>query len=127
MNLLLDTHSFIWFAENSQELSPRVRDEIEDINNGCYLSIASLWELAIKLSLNKLELKHSFESLPNLLSDNNIEILPLHFKHLRQLLILPFHHRDPFDRLILSQAIAENFVIVTKDGVFEKYTSNIIW
>ena len=87
MDLLLDTHSFLWFAENSPELSIQAKDKIENI----------------------------------------IEILPVHFRHLKQLLILPFYHRDPFDRLILSQAISENLVIVTKDGVFEKYTSNTLW
>jgi PIN domain nuclease of toxin-antitoxin system len=79
------------------------------------------------VSLNKLELQHSFEFTEEILSENNIEILPVHLRHLKQLLILPFYHRDPFDRLILSQAISEKLVIVTKDGVFEKYTSNTLW
>ena len=127
MDLLLDTHSFLWFAENAPDLSDRAKNEIENINNRCYLSIASLWELVIKVSLKKLELRHSFEFTQELLNDNNIEILPIHFRHLRQLLTLPFYHRDPFDRLILPQAISENLVIVTKDGVFEKYTSNTLW
>lgn len=127
MNLLLNTHSFLWFAENSSELSKLAKSEIENMNNRCFLSIASLWELTIKLSLNKLELNQPFDGIPALLNINNIEILPLEFKHLKQLFLLPFHHRDPFDRLILSQAISQDLVIVTKDGVFEKYTSNIIW
>ena len=127
MDLLLDTHSFLWFAENDEQISIRARHEIEDTGNRCFLSIASLWELAIKFSLDKLKLNRPFDIIPELLNNNNIEILPIQFKHLKQLLILPTHHREPFDRLILSQAIAENFVIVPKDGIFEKYTSNVIW
>lgn len=127
MDLLLDTHAFLWFAEDSADISEKVKSEIEDMQNRCFVSIASLWELSIKLSLNKLEFNSSFDIIPELLNNNNIEILPVQFRHLRQLLILPFHHRDPFDRMILSQAITENLVLVTKDGIFEKYTSNIIW
>lgn len=127
MNLLLDTHSFLWFAENASELSARAKGEIENIHNRCFLSIASLWEITIKLSLNKLELHSPFGSINELINRNNIEILHIQLKHLQQLLILPMHHRDPFDRLILSQAITQDLVIVTKDGMFEKYTSNIIW
>lgn len=127
MNLLLDTHSFLWFSENASELSARAKTEIENIDNRCFLSIASLWEITIKLSLNKLELHSPFNSINELLNRNNIEIIPNQLKHLQQLLILPMHHRDPFDRLILSQAITQDLVIVTKDGMFEKYTSNIIW
>lgn len=127
MDILLDTHSFLWFAENTAELSALAKKEVENINNKCFLSIASLWEHSIKLSLNKLELYRPFNSIPDLLTANSIEILPIQFKHLQQLLILPLHHRDPFDRLILAQAISQDMVIVTKDGIFKKYTSNIIW
>lgn len=90
MNLLLDTHSFLWFAENSAELSKRAKSEIENMNNRCFVSIASLWELTIKLSLNKLELNYPFDSIPELLKVNNIEILLLQFKHLKQLRIYQF-------------------------------------
>ncbi len=127
MDLLLDTHSFLWFAEGLPAISKTAKDEIENNRNRCFVSIASLWEIAIKLSLDKLEIARPFEDIPEILKNNNVQILPVQFRHLQQLLILPMHHRDPFDRLIISQAIAENLVIITKDGIFERYTSHVLW
>lgn len=83
----------------------KVRKEIADIDNKCYVSIASLWEIAIKIRLGKLSIKFPFEKFATYLSDNEIELLPISLEHLLQLLNLDLHHRDPFERLIIAQAI----------------------
>src|SRR5579875_3555770 len=104
MDLLLDTHSFIWFLNGNEQLSQTVKDTITNTSNRCLLSIASLWEIAIKSSLGKLDLKGDFNQIANFLSNNNIELLTISFEHLQQLMQLPFHHRDPFDRILIAQA-----------------------
>ncbi|MEO8820646.1 MAG: type II toxin-antitoxin system VapC family toxin [Ginsengibacter sp.] len=103
MELLLDTHAFIWFIDGDNSLPEKAVHTIKDINNECFISVASLWEIAIKLSLKKIELKSDFNKINNFLADNGIDILPITFDHLQKLLELPYHHRDPFDRIIISQ------------------------
>ncbi|GAA4457722.1 type II toxin-antitoxin system VapC family toxin [Nibrella saemangeumensis] len=120
MDLLLDTHTFIWFLNGDNQLSPHLRSIISDPANRCLLSIASIWKIAIKSSLNKLELKGSFDQIAGFLNDNDIEILPITFEHLQHLVHLDFHHRDPFDRIMIAQAVAERIVLATKDEVFSK-------
>lgn len=127
MQYLLDTHALIWFLEDDPQLSPKVRTEIMDINNQCFVSIASLWETAIKVSLRKLQLKSDFNKIIDFLSDTSIEILTIEFTHLQRLLSLPFHHRDPFDRIIIAQGLDENFTIMTKDEQFSHYTNKLLW
>ena len=102
MDLLLDTHTFIWFLNGDDSLSSKVKDVISDTSNRCYISIASIWEIAIKVSLNKLELKSDFHKIIDFISDNDIEVLPITFPHLQYLIGLDFHHRDPFDRIIIA-------------------------
>jgi PIN domain nuclease of toxin-antitoxin system len=99
MDFLLDTHTFIWFINGDSLLPEQIQEEIKDINNRCFISIASLWEMAIKVSLDKLELKADFNKIAGFLVDNDIEILPISFEHIQKLLKLEFHHRDPFDRI----------------------------
>ncbi|MGN6531101.1 MAG: type II toxin-antitoxin system VapC family toxin [Ginsengibacter sp.] len=127
MDLLLDTHAFIWFMDGDDSMPERSINAIKDIRNGCFVSAASLWEIAIKLSLKKIELKSGFNKINNFISDNEIGILSITFIHLQKLLTLPFYHRDPFDRIIISQGLSENFTIVTKDKEFENYTTAILW
>lgn len=127
MKYLLDTHTLLWFLEDDPQLPEKVRKEIADIDNKCYISIASLWEIAIKIKLGKLSIKFPFEKFAAYLSDNEIELLPISLEHLLQLLNLELHHRDPFDRLIIAQGLAENLTILTKDENFSRYTSNILW
>ena len=127
MDLLLDTHAFIWFIDGDNSLPEKAADTIKEINNKCFISVASLWEIAIKLSLKKIELKSDFSRINDFLADNDIDILPITFDHLQKLLELPYHHRDPFDRIIISQGLSENFTIVTKDKEFESYTERILW
>ena len=127
MQILLDTHAFIWFISGDDTLSPKVIKAIKDVNNKCYLSIASIWEIAIKKSIKKLELKSDFNKIIDFLADNEIEILPITFEHLQKLLQLDFHHRDPFDRIIIAQSLVEELSIITKDEHFPKYGNNILW
>jgi PIN domain nuclease of toxin-antitoxin system len=117
MQLLLDTHTFIWFISGDQALPQKALDAIKNTENKCYISIASIWEIAIKFSLKKLELK----------SDFDIEVLQITFQHLQKIINLEFHHRDPFDRLIIAQAIVENLTIITKDENFSRYTDSLFW
>lgn len=127
MKYLLDTHTLLWFLEDDPQLPKKVRKEIADIDNRCYISIASLWEIAIKIKLGKLSIRFPFEKFAAYLSDNEIELLPISLEHLLQLLNLELHHRDPFDRLIIAQGLAENLTILTRDENFSRYTSNILW
>ncbi len=127
MNLLLDTHAFIWFINGSRELPKNVAAEIKSLDNNCYISIASLWEISIKTSIGKLKLKSRFNHISKFLADNEIEILPLTFEHLQKLTRLKYHHRDPFDRVIISQALTENITVVTKDTEFKQYGVKILW
>ena len=127
MDLLLDTHSFIWFLNGDEQLPQNLKSSIADTSNKCFLSIASLWEIAIKSSLGKLELKGDFNRIAGFLSDNDIELLPISFEHLQRLIQLPFHHRDPFDRIIIAQALTERLRTATKDEIFPDYGVNCIW
>lgn len=127
MDLLLDTHSFIWFLNGDEQLPQNLKDSIADTSNKCFLSIASLWEIAIKSSLQKLELKGDFNRIASFLIDNDIEIVPITFGHLQRLTQLPFHHRDPFDRIIIAQALTDGLPIATRDEIFPDYGVNCIW
>jgi PIN domain nuclease of toxin-antitoxin system len=127
MDLLLDTHAFIWFLNGDNQLPTTLRNLISDTANRCYLSIASLWEIAIKSSLGKLELQGDFKQIAGFLNDNDIEVLPITFEHIQRLLQLESHHQDPFDRMIIAQALAENLSLATKDEVFQEYGVTILW
>ena len=128
MRLLLDTHIFIWLIDGNPKLSQTARQAIEDESNTLYLSIVSLWEITIKTSLGKLELAIPLEQIViNLILPSGIEILPIHLPHLLVLQTLPFHHRDPFDRLLISQAKSETLTLVSEDGMFEQYEVEKLW
>jgi PIN domain nuclease of toxin-antitoxin system len=114
MRLLLDSHTFLWFISGSPNLSDTARALIETPTNQRLLSIASLWEIAIKVSVGKLELDLTLtELVEREVYGNAIEVLPIQASHLDQLAKLPFHHKDPFDRLMIAQCLAENMPIVT--------------
>ena len=128
MQILLDTHAFIWFIEGINRLSSTARDSILKPENQLYLSIASLWEIAIKLNLDRLSFAEPFEQLiPHQMKLNSIHSLPISLLHLNQLIDLPFHHRDPFDRLLIAQAISEKLPIITRDKSFPDYEVVLIW
>jgi PIN domain nuclease of toxin-antitoxin system len=127
--LLLDTHTFLWWINNSPELSAIARQAIKDANNECYLSMASCWELAIKSSIGKIKLAKPVERfVTENLAANNFDLLNIELKHTAKVEKLPFHdHRDPFDRLIISQAILEKMVLVSVDEAFTAYGVKLIW
>ncbi|WP_017307235.1 type II toxin-antitoxin system VapC family toxin [Spirulina subsalsa] len=128
MKLLLDTHIFIWLIDGNSNLSQTAKQAIEDQKNTLHLSIASLWEITIKTSLGKLELAIPLEQiLMNYILPSGIEILPIYLPHLLTLKTLPFHHRDPFDRLLIAQAKSETFALVSEDRIFKQYDVEIFW
>ncbi len=127
MDFLLDTHTFIWFLNGDEVLPKKIKNQITDISNKCYLSIASIWEMGVKLSLNKLQLDVEFSQINNFILKNEIIILPIEISHIQSLIKLPLHHRDPFDRLIISQAQVESLNILTKDVMFENYLVKVLW
>ncbi|TRT61956.1 MAG: type II toxin-antitoxin system VapC family toxin [Microcystis aeruginosa Ma_QC_C_20070703_M131] len=128
MKILMDTHAFLWFIEGDNNLSDAARSLIENNQYQKRLSIASLWEMSIKASLNRLELKITFPNLiQNYVYNNGFDILSINAEHLEQLKRLPYYHKDPFDRLIIAQSLTENIPILTKDELFKRYTENLLW
>ncbi|HPO63328.1 MAG TPA: type II toxin-antitoxin system VapC family toxin [Candidatus Kapabacteria bacterium] len=127
MKYLLDTHSYIWYVEDDKQLSRNALNIIDNPDNELYLSIVSIWEITIKSSLNKLNLKQSISNIYDELNKLNIEILSLEKKNFEILYNLEFFHRDPFDRMIISQAITENLPIISKDIAFNNYKIERIW
>lgn len=121
MKLLLDTHILLWYLEGHHSLSEAQRLMIEDRRNQVAVSVASLWEMALKISLGKLELMDDLAAIEATLIQQGIHILPILTAHLQRLLSLPFHHRDPFDRLIIAQALAEEMTLVSDDTAFSAY------
>lgn len=128
MRLLLDTHAFLWFVAGDGRLSKSARDHIEDQSHELLISIASLWEMAVKVSLGKLDvprpLAEFVQSHLALCSIGCLEIIPQHTYAVAE---LPFHHRDPFDRLLAVQCLSEGLSLVSADPVFEKYGVRRVW
>lgn len=127
MKLLIDTHTFLWFIQDDPNLSSHAVSLLES-DADLLLSTASLWELAIKVNLQKLILPDAYETfIPQQIQLNSIEILPIAIAHLAVAAKLPLHHRDPFDRLLISQAIAENVPIISIVKKFDSYAVNRLW
>lgn len=127
MKLLLDTHAFLWFMEDNPRLSVRAKALLEsDVE--LLISTPSLWAIAIKTGLGKLTLSQPYETfIPQQLEQNMIAILPIELAHLAVVSALPFHHRDPFDRLLIAQAIAERLPVVSADAAFDAYAVERQW
>ena len=121
MQYLIDTHVFLWFVSQSKELSPTARTLIENGKNEVFISIASLWEISIKTAIGKLTINGKYETVIDDVNDNSMQILPINFAHTVEQNRLPFHHRDPFDRIIVSQAIVENMNFISADAIFDDY------
>lgn len=127
MRLLLDTHAFLWFIDDNPRLSPFAKSLFES-NNDLLLSTASLWEIAIKSSIRKLTLPQPFEPfVRQQLSVNAIDILQIETAHLHVVSTLPFHHSDPFDRLLIAQALVEELPVVSADVAFGGYSIERLW
>ena len=128
MNYLLDTHTFLWFIAGDNQLSRTARKQIENPSNLSFLSIVRFWEIAIKFSLGRLTLHQPFEELfPEQLAINGIDLLELDFRHTVVIAKLPFHHKDPFDRMLIAQAQAEGLHIISKDSAFDEYAISQAW
>ena len=127
MSYLIDTHAVIWFITDDKKLPAATKKLIEDLGNDCLVSTASLWEMAIKYSLDKLELNTHLERIFQLIEESPLEILPVSNEHILEVAKLPFHHRDPFDRIMIAQGRVEQIKIITKDGFFDDYDVEVVW
>lgn len=127
MRFLLDTHTFLWFINGDKKLPKTTRILIADMENEVLLSVASLWEIAIKTSIGKLTLRKPFnELIPEQLALNDIDLLPITLNDLSLVSTLPFHHRDPFDRMLIAQAITNKIPLVSHDANFTSYPVELL-
>ena len=128
MKLLLDTHAFLWWVDGTRAIGRRARAAVSDPDNEVLFSIASCWELAIKLSLGKLRLTQSLDRfIPEQLTHNGFSLLDVELRHVVRVADLPFRHRDPFDRLLVAQALEDELAVVSADRVFRKYGVTTLW
>jgi PIN domain nuclease of toxin-antitoxin system len=128
VRLLLDTHALLWFYLGDPQLSAAARLAIEDASNAKLVSPASYWELAIKISLGKYILSESYDDfIQHAIVDNGFVILPVMPQHTSTLISLAYHHRDPFDRLLVAQAIVESIPLVSADPVLDLYPITRLW
>ena len=128
MILLLETHTMLWFFWDDPQLSAVAKGLIEDPANRKLVSVASCWEVAIKVSIGKLSLGEPSQTfLEREIPGNNFELLPISLQHATGVETLPFHHRDPFDRLLIAQALLENVPMVSADVAFDPYPVTRLW
>ena len=127
MNLLVDTQAMLWFVSGDGRLSGGARTAIEAQDTISFISIASCWEIAIKCSLGKLELDLPLDRFIAERVEEGFRLLPIETEHLPALLTLPFCHRDPFDRLIICQAMAEDMLVCSADEAFRSYPITVVW
>lgn len=127
MQFLLDTHALIWFFSGDIKLSDTARVLIEDIDNIKYISLASVWEMSIKQSKGKLTLSLPLDDyIQEKIRLEDFQLLNIKLSHLKVISQLPFHHNDPFDRLLIAQAIVENISIISQDSMFNSYDISLI-
>ncbi|HEY5314593.1 MAG TPA: type II toxin-antitoxin system VapC family toxin [Pirellulales bacterium] len=128
MRLLLDTHSFLWFILDNPRLSSAARNLVEEAANEIHVSPASYWEIAIKIKLGKYALHQPYQQfVETQIAVNDFRIVPIEPKHTALLTTMPLHHKDPFDRLILAQALAEDIPIIGIDPQFDAYGVKRLW
>ena len=128
MKLLLDTHTFIWWDSEPDKLSPPALAACQDRANTLLLSVASVWEMQIKIQLGKLKLNLPLsEVIEGQQKANNTEVLPVMLSHVFALQNLPTHHKDPFDRMLIAQTNSENLTLISNDPVIAKYPVNLLW
>ena len=129
MRFLIDTHVLIWYLEDNSQLTSTAAEILEDTRHDLYVSIASLWEIAIKSGLGKLKLKIEFHELKKLLERFSIEIVSIDFEDTQTYLTLPFfdNHRDPFDRILVAQVTARSMTLVSGDKKFDLYSIQRVW
>ncbi|MFN8672169.1 MAG: type II toxin-antitoxin system VapC family toxin [Candidatus Sericytochromatia bacterium] len=127
MKYLLDTHTLIWLLNGDDNIPSKVVDIIESPKNEIFVSIISFWEIAIKKSLGKLDIVDSTEKILKEAEDSGIKVLDIKSKHVFYVEKLDFHHRDPFDRILIATTITEKLKIISIDEVFDKYKVKRIW
>ncbi len=127
MRLLLDTHALIWHRNGSDSLSKTARNIISDNSNQLFISIATVWEMSIKVGLGKLKLARPIAELLEIYYDAGTEILAITPEHAIAVGNLPLYHRDPFDRMLIAQAQEENLTIITHDEIFADYAVARVW
>jgi PIN domain nuclease of toxin-antitoxin system len=128
MNVMLDTHTFLWFVLDALQLSRSAKTLIEDPANEVFISPASFWEIAIKVRLSKLDLHAPYDDFMHRgIVGNDFSVLPIEPRHTSLLTTLPLHHRDPFDRLLIAQAIVEKMAIVSADEALDAYWVQRAW
>jgi PIN domain nuclease of toxin-antitoxin system len=128
MQLLLDTHTFLWYVFGNTQLSATARALIQDPGNDKFLSMAVPWEVGIKVSTGKLTLSRPLEAyFTEQLVLNSIQMLPITLAHIARVSILPFHHRDPFDRMLVAQSLTENIPLVSADSALDAYGIVRLW
>lgn len=128
MKLLLDTHSLIWAVDQPSLLGPNAKTALEDLANSLMLSAATIWEIAIKVGVNKLTLSLPYRQwMTRAMNDLGVTILPVTVEYADVQAKLPSHHRDPFDRLLIAQAIVENVPLVSNDAIFDQYGISRVW
>lgn len=128
MRLLLDTHTLLWFVDASPNLSDRARELIDDPTNQKVISLIRLWEIAIKHSLGRLVLSLPLNQyIATHLTPSKVELLSLEIPHILTFAQMPWHHRDPFDRILIAQAITENIPILSIDAALDAYAMQRIW
>jgi PIN domain nuclease of toxin-antitoxin system len=127
MSYLLDTHALIWYFEDSAELPLKIAQLIDNPSYRKFINVASLWEIAIKLSIGKLDMQLSFDELVDAIESSDLIVIPIKTDCLKGLSKLPLVHKDPFDRLIISSALQEGLTIMTVDENIQKYNVPWIW
>ncbi len=127
MKLLLDTHTFLWWDSEPEKLSQRALELCQNPENILILSVASIWEMQIKIQLGKLKIKMPLSELIRQQQENGIGILPVEASHIFAVENLPNHHKDPFDRLLVAQAIVEDAVLVSADPLITQYPVRVDW
>ncbi len=128
MRLLLDTHAFLWFVLDDGRLGRNAGSLLRDPDNDLLVSPATFWEIAIKISIGKYSLGEDFASfMERQITDNDMSVLPITIRHTATVAALPFHHRDPFDRLLIAQGIVEHVPLLSTDAAFDKYSVRRVW
>jgi len=128
MKYLFDTHTLLWTVTDDPQLSLKAKEIYLDAGNEILFSMASIWELAIKASLKKITFEKTLEKfIEEHVKGNNIDILKIELPHVLRVENLPFHHRDPFDRLLIAQSIENNLSLISNDSLFDKYNVKCIW
>lgn len=124
---LLDTHTLLWMQDNSSQLSDGTRQILTDSKSRLYISIASFWEITIKSNIDKLELDYTIDEFYEACVTSDIVVLPIEISTLKQLQLLPFIHKDPFDRIIVSTAIDLNLYVIIRDDHIKQYSLDTFW